>query len=115
MVGFKAKAWASAYLTKLGWRCGCILWVGCVWGGGYICLYGWGVSEGCECIGKEGEEKPHHYIIFVTLNSLVHEKIYPINLIKMTKIENKIASVQNKKKSFIYNKNIILPKLTLIS
>ena len=24
MVGFKAKARASAYLTKLGWRCGCI-------------------------------------------------------------------------------------------
>ena len=33
----------------------------------------------------------------------------------MTKIENKIASVQNKKKSFIYNKDIILPNLTLIS
>ena len=38
---------------------------------------------------KEGEEKLHHYIIFVTLSSLVHEKFYPINLIKMTKIENK--------------------------
>ena len=25
------------------------------------------------------------------------KKFYPINLIKMTKIENKIASVQNKK------------------
>ena len=47
--------------------------------------------EGWECIGKEGEEKLHHHIIFVTLSSLVHEKIldYPINLIKMTKIENK--------------------------
>ena len=34
----------------------------------------------------------------------------------MTKIEKKkIASVQNKKKSFIYNKDIILPNLTLIS
>ena len=42
-----------------------------------------------ECIGKEGEEKLHHYIIFVTLSSLVHEKIYHINLIKMTEIENK--------------------------
>ena len=88
MVGFKAKARASAYLTKLGGDVGVFLWVGCVWGGGYICLYGWGVLEGWECIGKEGEEKPHHYII-VTLGSLVHEKIYPINLIKMTKIENK--------------------------
>ena len=59
--------------------------------GGYIglCLYGWGVLEGWECIGKEKEEKLHFYIIFVTLSSSVHEKIYPINLIKMTKIENK--------------------------
>ena len=40
-----------------------------------ICLYGWDVLEGWECIGKEGEEKLHHYIIFVTLSSLVHEKI----------------------------------------
>ena len=50
----------------------------CGWGVcegvGIICLYGWGVLEGWECIGKEGEEK-HHYIIFVTLSSLVHEKI----------------------------------------
>ena len=38
---------------------------------------------------KEGEEKLHHYIIFITLTSSVHEKFYPINLIKMTKIENK--------------------------
>ena len=102
--------------------------MGCVWGGGYICLCGFGVLEGWECIGnteklewiiwliwaivgkvhgqndskmcdkwvflslqwptmaqmsqmihsgfsvKEGEEKQHHYIIFVTLSSLVHEK-----------------------------------------
>ena len=41
---------------------------------GYICLYGWDVLEGWECIGREGEEKLHHYIIFVTLSSLVHEK-----------------------------------------
>ena len=39
-----------------------------------ICLYGWDVLEGLECIGREGEEKLHHYIIFVTLSSLVHEK-----------------------------------------
>ena len=57
--------------------------------GGYICLYGWSVLERWECIGKEGGEKLHHYIIFVTLSSLVHEKFYPINLIKMTKIEKK--------------------------
>ena len=53
--------------------------------------------EGWECIGKEGEGKLHHYII-VTLCSLVHEKSYPINLIKMTKIENKNCK-QNKKKA----------------
>ena len=40
---------------------------------------------------------------------------YPINLIKITKIENKIASAQNKKKGIIYNIDIILPNLTLIS
>ena len=51
------------------------MWVGCVWRGGYIYLYGLGVLEGWECIGKEGEEKLHHYIIFVTFSSLVHEKI----------------------------------------
>ena len=38
-------------------------------------IYVWDVLEGWECIGKEGEEKLHHYIIFVTLSSLVHEKI----------------------------------------
>ena len=47
----------------------------CVRGWVYISLYGWCVLEGWECIGKEGEEKLHHYIIFVTLSSLVHEKI----------------------------------------
>ena len=30
MVGFKAKARASAYLTKLGGDVGVFLWVGCV-------------------------------------------------------------------------------------
>ena len=35
---------------------------------------GWGVLEECECIGRRGEEKLHHYVIFVTFNSLVHEK-----------------------------------------
>ena len=34
MVGFKAKARASAYLTKLGWRCGCIFVGG-------VCVRGW--------------------------------------------------------------------------
>ena len=47
-----------------------------MWGGGYICLYGWDVLGGWECIiGKEGEEKLHHDIIFVTLSSLVDEQI----------------------------------------
>ena len=64
---------------------------GCVLGGGYICVYG------LECVRRvemywEGrrEDNLHNYIIFVTVSSLVHEKkFYPINLIKMTKIENK--------------------------
>ena len=34
MVGFKAKARASVYLTKLGWRCGCIFVGG-------VCVMGW--------------------------------------------------------------------------
>ena len=34
-----------------------------------------GCLEGWECIGKEGEEKLHDYIIFVTVSSLVHEQI----------------------------------------
>ena len=50
---------------------GVFLYVGCVSGWVYICLYGWDVLE---CIGKEGEEKLHHYIKSVTLSSLVHEK-----------------------------------------
>ena len=54
---------------------GVFLWVWCVCEGGYICLYGWDVLEGWECIVEEGEEKLHHYIIFVTLSSLVHENI----------------------------------------
>ena len=36
MVGFKAKARASAYLTKLGWRCGCIFV-------GEVCVSGVGI------------------------------------------------------------------------
>ena len=41
----------------------------------YMFIYGWGVLGRWECIGKEGEEKLHHNIIFVTLSSLVHEQI----------------------------------------
>ena len=66
-VGFKVEARVSAYFTKLGWRCGCIFVGG-------VFVRGWGVLEGWECIGKEGEEKLHHYIIFVTFSSLGHEK-----------------------------------------
>ena len=98
MVCFKAKAKASAYLTKLGWIRGWVF-VGGVCGGGGVCAcvrvrggYGWGgwdVLEGWGRIGRRGEEKLHHYTIFVTLSSLVHEKIDPINLINMTKTENK--------------------------
>ena len=83
MVGFKAKARASAYFTKLGGDVGVFLWVGCgdVWVcevvGTYmymvrvvgVCKKGGNVLEG------GGEKKLHHYIIFVTLSSFVHEKI----------------------------------------
>ena len=41
------------------------------------------------------------------------KKIYPINLIRWLKLKTKIASVQNKKKNFIYNKDILLPNLHL--
>ena len=80
MVGFKAKVRASAYFTKLGWRCGCIFVGGvCVCVRGWVCmciwLGWWGVLEEWECIGRRGRRKLHHYIIFVTFNSFVHEKI----------------------------------------
>ena len=76
MVGFKAKARASAYLTKLGWIrglvfvggvCGCV--GGGCGGGVELCVYmcqrwiwlgGWGVLEGWECIGGRGKR---NYII----------------------------------------------------
>ena len=70
----KPKQGFQLILLNWGGDVGVFLWVWCVWGDGYICLYGWDVLEGWECIGKEGEEKLHHYIIFVTLSSLVHEK-----------------------------------------
>ena len=73
-VGFKTKARASSYFTKLGWRSG-FIFVGGMYVRGWIYMFiWWGVLEGWECIGKEGEEKLHHYIIFVTFCSLVHEK-----------------------------------------
>ena len=58
---------------------GVFLLVGVCVRGEYICVYGWGgwgVLEGWECIGRRGEEKLHHYIIFVTFSSLVLEKNY---------------------------------------
>ena len=67
----------------------------CFVGGVYVCegwiWLGWlGCVRRVGMYWKEGEEKLHHYIIFVTLSSLVNEKFYPINLIKMTNfIENK--------------------------
>ena len=48
-----------------------------------------------------GEEKVHHYMIFVAFISLGHETIVPINLIKLTKTKTKHASVQNKKEGVI--------------
>ena len=64
-----------------------------------------------------GEEKitplNHNYLLHSVHQFMT--KFYAINLIKKTKIGNKIASVQNKKKGSIYNIDIILPNLTLIS
>ena len=52
-----------------------VFFVGGVFVRGWVYMFLWlGVLEGWECIGKEGEEKLHHYIIFVTFSSLVHEK-----------------------------------------
>ena len=68
MVGLKAKARASAYLTKLGWIRGWIFvggWV-CVCGGGWIWL---GVLEGWECIGRKGKR---NYNIISYLLHYVH-------------------------------------------
>ena len=63
MIGFKAKARASAYFFLYwGGDVGVFLWVGCVWGGGYICLYGWGVLE----LGRR--EKRNHTIISYLLH-----------------------------------------------
>ena len=47
MVGFKVKARASAYFTKVGWRRGCVLCVGCVWWVGIYgtCVYMVGMAE----------------------------------------------------------------------
>ena len=61
MVGFKAKAKASAYFTKLRWRRGCV----CVWGGGYLWWLGCVRSVGM--YWKEGRRELHHFIIFDTL------------------------------------------------
>ena len=68
--------------------------------GGWV---GWGVLKGCEWIERRGRRKVHHYILFVALSSLVHETIVLINLIKLTKMKTKHASVQNKKEGFIHN------------
>ena len=78
----KAKARASAYFTKLGWRRWCVfvggvgVCVGVCVGGVYMCIrLGWlGCVRRVGCIEGGVEEKLHHYIIFVTLSSLVHEK-----------------------------------------
>ena len=57
MIGFKAKARASAYLTKLGWIRGWVFVCVCV----CVCVcerggYGWGLLQGWECIVMRGRE-----------------------------------------------------------
>ena len=88
MEGFKVKAKASAYL---GWRCGRVFVGGVCEGVDIkICVYGWGgwgLSEGVNVFegGGRRETTPLYDICYIKFM----KKFYPINLIKMTKIENK--------------------------
>ena len=89
-VGFKAEARVSAYFTKLGWRCGCIF-VGLVCVRGWVYMFIW-----LGCVRRVGmyweggrrETTPLYHICYIKFISS-WKKFYPINLIKMTKIENK--------------------------
>ena len=71
-VGFVG-VWVCVYVCGGGWVCVCVE--------GWIWLGWFGFVRRVGMYWKEGEEKLHHHIIFVTLSSLVHEKFYPINLI----------------------------------
>ena len=101
MVDFKEKVRASAYFTKLGWKRGRVFVGGvCVRGVGiYVYMVGvvWCVRRG-RMYWKEGEKRN-----FTIISWSSWKKFYPINLIEMTKIGTKIASVQNQKKGFILN------------
>ena len=117
-VGFKAEGRVSAYFTKLGWRCGCIF-VGLVCVRGWVYMFIW-----LGCVRRVGmyweggrrETTPLYHICYIKFISSWKKILSdPINLKRWLKLKTKIASVQNKKKSFIYNKDIILPNLTLIS
>ena len=55
---------------------GCIMVKIDVWVYGWGGWVGWGVLKGYKWIGRRGEEKLHHYIIFVPFSSLVHEQNY---------------------------------------
>ena len=60
---------------------GVCLWVGCVCVcEGRIYMYIWvgwlDVLDWCECIGRRGEEKLNHYLIFVIFSSLGHKTFY---------------------------------------
>ena len=78
MAGFKAKARASAYLTKLERRCGCIFVGGvCMRGWVYMFIWvGYVRRVGMYWGGGRRETTPlYHlddYIIFVTLSSLMN-------------------------------------------
>ena len=76
MVGFKAKARASAYFTKLRWRRGVFCgWGVCVRGWVYMCTLrgGWGVLEGWKCIESRGrrETTPLYNIWYIKFISLL--------------------------------------------
>ena len=57
-----------------------------------------------------GEEELHHYMIFVTLkenSSLSMKQLYPINLIKLTKICIQILQVFKTKRMILFTIDII--------
>ena len=60
------------------------------------------MSERSDWIGSKGRRGTTP--LFEENRPFVHKTVVPINLIKLTKINTNIASVQNKKEGFIYNR-----------
>ena len=74
---------------------GVFLWVWCVWGGGYRCLYGWSVRR----VGTWEGGRRETTLLFIWYIKFISswKKFYTINLIKCLKLKTEIASVQNMK------------------